>query len=63
MQTHSETNQGNIYQALHVSAQQIWQISDFGWVFGCTISSLEHLTDLETVASLHSKAPVLDYLQ
>ena len=27
------------------------------------ISSLEHSTDLETVASLHSKAPVVDYLQ
>ena len=29
-----------------VPTLQIWQISDFGWVFACTISSREHSTKL-----------------
>lgn len=33
-------------RSFHLNTLQIWQISDFGWVFACQRSSREHSTNL-----------------
>lgn len=48
MRTDSAGTEEDNICSFHLNTLQIEQISDFGWVFACKISSREHSTNLAT---------------